>query len=127
MSLRGLLDTSVFVAIDSGRPLAELPADAAVSVVTLGELHAGVLAAERPSTRARRLLTLSLAEGTFEAIPVDGRVAREWGRIVVDARRRGRRAPVNDAWIAATAAVYGLTVVTQDGDYEAFDVPFVRV
>ena len=96
-------------------------------MITLGELHAGVLTAEHASTRARRLATLSLAEGTFEAIPVDGRVAREWGRIVVDARARGRRAPVNDAWIAATASVHGLCVVTQDGDYDAFDVPVVRV
>ena len=127
MSQRFLLDTSVFVALESGRPLGEISGDAAVSVITLGELHAGVLAAAEVGDRAQRLRTLSYAEANYEAIPVDHNVAREWGRIVINARERGRRAPVNDAWIAATAAVHELVVVTQDGDYDAFDVPVYRV
>jgi predicted nucleic acid-binding protein len=124
---RGLLDTSVFVAIETGRPLEELPTEAAVSVITLGELHAGVLAAAESSARARRLATLAYAEANFEAIPIDERVAREWGRLVVDARDRNRRSPINDAWIAATAVVHGLVVVTQDSDYDGLDVPVLLV
>lgn len=125
--MRGLLDTSVFVAIETDRPLADLPAEAAVSVITLGELHAGVLAAVDPAARARRLATLSFAEAGFEAIPVDARAAQIWGRLVVAARAAGRRSPVNDAWIAATALVHDLHVVTQDRDYEGLGVPVVRV
>jgi predicted nucleic acid-binding protein len=51
--VRGLLDTSVFIAAESGRPLDEerIPEEAALSVVTLAELQAGVLA---PATRSAR-------------------------------------------------------------------------
>jgi len=60
VSDRGVLDTSVFIASESGRPLKEdlLPEEAAVSVVTLAELQAGVLAARDTQTRARRMATL---------------------------------------------------------------------
>ena len=117
----------MFVAIETGRPLNDLPTETAISVVTLGELHAGVLAATDGSARALRLATLAYAEANFEAIPIDERVAREWGRLVVDARDRNRRAPINDTWIAATAIVHGLVVVTQDNDYDALDVPVIIV
>ena len=40
-------------------------------------------------------------------------------------RAAGRRAPVNDSWIAATAIAHGVPVVTQDSDYDA--MPDVRV
>jgi predicted nucleic acid-binding protein len=113
--------------MEAGRPLNDLPSEAAVSVVTLGELHAGVLAASDSTARARRLATLAYAEANFEAIPIDERVAREWGRLVVDARDRNRRSPINDSWIAATAVVHDLVVVTQDSDYDALDVPVLIV
>ena len=46
---RGLADTSLFIASESGRPLdlEALPDQIAVSVITIGELRAGVLAAAR--------------------------------------------------------------------------------
>jgi predicted nucleic acid-binding protein len=42
--VRGLLDTSVFIAVEQGRPLASerLPDEAAISVITLAELELGV-------------------------------------------------------------------------------------
>ena len=52
---RGLLDTSVFIARESGRPLGTLPSAAAISVVTIAELHLGVLMADRSAVRVRRL------------------------------------------------------------------------
>jgi len=53
----GLLDTSVFIAIESGRRLdvTAMPERLRVSVITIGELRLGVLAAERSNVRARRL------------------------------------------------------------------------
>ena len=44
---RGLVDTSAFIALESGRQvdLARLPTEWSASVITLGELTAGVLAA----------------------------------------------------------------------------------
>lgn len=57
MTDRGVLDTSVFIAGESGRRLDEdrLPDESAVSVVTLAELQAGVLAARDTATRAVRM------------------------------------------------------------------------
>jgi len=57
VSDRGLLDTSVFVASESGRPIDGdlLPEQGAVSVVTLAELQAGVLAARSTEIRAQRM------------------------------------------------------------------------
>jgi hypothetical protein len=60
---RGVADTSVFIARESGRPLstAALPEELAISVITIGELRAGVLAADDLRTRDRRLGTLTAA------------------------------------------------------------------
>ena len=57
----GLLDTSVFIARETKRPLGELPEHVAVSVVTIGELQLGVLNAANAESRARRADTLVLA------------------------------------------------------------------
>jgi predicted nucleic acid-binding protein len=98
-----------------------------VSVITLGELALGVLVARDEDARARRVATLGFVESTFAPLPVDSDVAHAWGRIVAAARRAGRRTPVNDCWIAATALVHGLVVVTQDRDYDGLDVPVLRI
>ena len=115
----GLADTSVFVARESGRALAvdDLPDELGVSVITIGELRAGVLVAADVSARDRRLRTLEGAL-TLEPLPVDESVASAWARLRVDLRDLGRRMPANDAWIAATAIAHDLPVVTQDDDYE---------
>jgi predicted nucleic acid-binding protein len=116
---RGVLDTSVFIANESGRPLdvAALPDESAVSVITLGELRAGVLAAVDTAVRARRLATLdTLAD--IEVLPIDGPVANVWAEMRVQLLESGRRVNVNDLWIAATAAASGLPVVTQDNDFD---------
>jgi predicted nucleic acid-binding protein len=116
---RGLLDTTIFIARESGRPVDEdlLPDEAATTVITLADLHVGVLAAADTDTRARRLATLeSVAD--MHAFPVDEAAARVWARMRVHLAETGRRVPVNDLWIAAVAAANGLPVVTQDDDFE---------
>ncbi|HEU5106338.1 MAG TPA: PIN domain-containing protein, partial [Solirubrobacterales bacterium] len=62
----GLLDTSVLIAAEEGRPLqAEaLPKSAAISIVTVGELRAGILAAPDIESRDRRLYTLERISAT---------------------------------------------------------------
>lgn len=122
---RGLLDTSVFIAQEAGRTRASLPAMAAVSVITLAELHLGVLLTEDPHVRAQRLRTLSSVEALFEPLPVDAAVARTFAELVAEARRQGRRPKIMDTWIAATAATHGLPVYTQDEDFLA--IPRVHV
>jgi predicted nucleic acid-binding protein len=116
--VKGLLDTSVFIAAESGRPLDEqrIPQESAVSVVTLAELQAGVLAAVDVDVRARRLATLE-AIGDIELLGIDEAAARTWARMRVHLVESGRRVNVNDLWIAAVAASRGLVVVTQDDDF----------
>ncbi len=115
----GLLDTSVFIARETGRALGELPARVAVSVVTIGELELGVLAAEDEGVRARRADTLVLARAA-EPVPIAETVMGCWARLVADCRAAGvhRAVKLLDALIAATAVDRGLPVVTQDDDYD---------
>jgi predicted nucleic acid-binding protein len=70
--MRGLLDTSVFIAAESGRPLDEerIPEETALSVVTLAESQAGVLATDDVAVRARRMATLATV-GDIEVVGVD--------------------------------------------------------
>jgi len=123
---RGVADTSVFIARESGRALdpAALPDELAVSVVTVGELRAGVLAAEDLLTRDRRLATLTHVLA-LQPLPVDEGVADAWARLRLLLRDSDQRMPVNDSWIAATALSLGVSVVTQDDDY--VDVPGLDV
>ena len=116
----GLADTSVFIARESGRPLGELPERVAVSVVTIGELQLGVLSADDAERRARRADTLALARSA-DPIPISEAVMVAWARLVEDCRRAGihRAVKLTDALIAATAVEHGLTVVTQDDDFDA--------
>lgn len=117
--MRALLDTSCFVASESGRPLGALTGVTIteVSVVTLAELTVGVLRAS-DETRADRVATLSAVEATWDPLPVDAEVARAFARIAADLRSDGRRVPILDALIAATAVVEQIPVVTQDRDYD---------
>jgi predicted nucleic acid-binding protein len=121
----GLADTSVFIAQEFGRPLSgEPPARVAVSVVTIAELRLGVLAAPDVESRAQRLETLSRAEA-LEPLPVDRDVAGAWARLRLALRDAGRRMPLNDSWIAATALAHRMPVVSQDGDYDG--VPLIEL
>lgn len=127
--MRALLDTSFFVATESGRPLGEMPGvtETEVSVVTLAELTVGVLMAD-DADRATRVATLSAVESTWDPLPVDAEVAREFARIVAALRTSQRRVPILDALVAATAAVEQMPVVTQDRDYDAIpDIEVIRV
>jgi predicted nucleic acid-binding protein len=122
---RGVLDTSVFIARETGRPLAELPDAAAISVITLAELHLGVLMAQGPAVRARRLRTLTMVQNTFEPLPIDPEVARTFAELVTEARRHRKRPKIMDTWIAATAVAHDIPVYTQDEDFT--EIPRVRV
>jgi predicted nucleic acid-binding protein len=119
---RGVLDTSVFIASETGRQLdaARLPLESAISAVTVGELHVGVLAAGDLDIRARRLATLE-AISEIELLPIDAAVAASWALLRVHLAETGRRLNVNDLWIAATALAHGVPVVTQDDDFGAID------
>lgn len=115
--MRGLLDTSVFIGQEQERDLAPLPEEAAISVMTLAELHVGVLLAATPKIRAQRLRTLARVERTFDPLSVDDPVARSFAEIVADARRKRRHPRMVDALIAATAVAHDLPLYSQDRDF----------
>jgi predicted nucleic acid-binding protein len=114
----GLLDTSVFIAKESGRSLAEerLPEQSAVSAITIGELRWGVLMATDDEVRSRRLDTLTDAS-QLDPVPVDERVAAAWALLRQKLKSAGAKMEINDSWIAATAIAYQWPVVTQDDGF----------
>ena len=124
--MRALLDTSFFVATESGRPLGEMAGvtETEVSVVTLAELTLGVLMAN-DDDRPARVATLSAVESTWDPLPVDAEVARQFARIAAVLRADRRRVPILDVLVAATAIAERIPVVTQDHDYDA--IPGVQV
>jgi len=111
-------DTSLFIANESGRALdsRRVPERLFVSIVTFAELRAGVLAADAPALRARRLATLERVQ-RLQPVPIDERVAEAWAVLRLELREAGVRLKANDAWIAATALSLGLPLLTQDGDF----------
>lgn len=116
----GLLDTSVLIAAEEGRPLRaeDLPQSAAISIVTVGELRAGILTAPDIQSRDRRLYTLERISGTT-ILSLDHRVAQTWAGMRAYLAASGKGVSGNDLWIAATAAAAGMPVVTQDRDFYA--------
>lgn len=115
----GIADTSIFIAKETGRRIDEkkAPAEMAVSVITIGELQAGVLRAADVVTRRRRQATLDSARGG-DVLDVDETVAEVWAEMRAHLAATGRRVRINDLWIAATAAAHGLPVVAQDDDFD---------
>jgi len=113
---RGLVDTSVV--IDLEHVAAEdLPAELAVSAITLAELAAGPHATADPQERARRQDRLQRVEATFNLLPVDANVARAYGRIysaVAEAGRKARGARSLDLLIAATALASNVPLYTRN-------------
>jgi len=113
-----LIDTSVLIGWENDRfDKQKMPASVSISVITVAELRLGVLTAVSLDARARRMATLRLVE-SLEPLPVDDRVADAWAELVAGLRAAGRRAPVNDSWIAATAIARGIPLATRDDDYD---------
>jgi predicted nucleic acid-binding protein len=111
-----LLDASVFIAAEAGRPLQRRPGgEARVSVVTLAELRLGVL---RSEGRVRELREATLAAARrFLPMPVDEHVAEELAGLLAKLRASQRRAKAFDCFVAATALAHDLTVIAQDADF----------
>lgn len=115
---RGLIDTSVVIDLELIEPT-DLPVEIAVSAVTMAELAAGPHATTDPAERARRQDRLQRAEAAFEPLPVDGEVARAYGRVYAAVGAAGRKARgrrVVDLLIAATAVAAGLPLYTRNPD-----------
>ena len=110
--VRALLDTSVLIA--GPRATERLPPRAAISVVSLGELQAGVLRSTDPATRVARHIRLERIRRAFLPIPVDEVVAEQYGATLARARDEGRIEKATDLLIIATALTTNRELHTQD-------------
>ncbi|MBA2573698.1 MAG: type II toxin-antitoxin system VapC family toxin [Actinomycetota bacterium] len=110
--VRGLLDTNLLIADD----VPPIEGELAISVVSLAELHFGVLVAREATQRALRLQRLAAVESRFTPLPVDGSVARHYGQLAAHVRGSGRnpRARAFDLVIAATAIAHGAALYTRN-------------
>lgn len=110
--MKALLDTSVLIEGSVPQGL-----DVAISSVSIAELHFGVHVAKGEEAREIRTKRLGLIESRFpDPLPVDDRVAREWGHLqAIVARRGGKpRSRGSDLAIAATAIVHRSALITHN-------------
>lgn len=111
-----LLDTSVLIGAEEGPD-----EDSAISVVSLTELHFGVLVAADEDSRAHRMRRLAIVEDRFDALPFNAEAARECGRLHAAVAQRGGkpRRRAFDLAIAATANVNRVPLLTYNAkDFE---------
>ncbi|MEY2890550.1 MAG: Toxin FitB [Pseudomonadota bacterium] len=124
-----LLDTNVVSELRKPRPhgavlawLAALDdAQLHVSVVTLGEIQAGIaLTREQDADKAEEIEAwLALMAGAYNVLPMDAAAFRAWARLM----HRQSNTLYEDAMIAATATVHGLVVATRNvADFKALGV-----
>jgi toxin FitB len=133
-----LLDTNVISEWTRPRPdsgvvawLAAVDEDRTfISVVTLAELRYGVARAA-PGRRRDRLNTWLVNELPlrFEGrvLPIDAATADTWGEVTARGASAGRPIHAMDAFLAATALLHGLTVVTRDASaFQAVGTPVLN-
>lgn len=117
--MRVLLDTSVLIGVESPGEV-----EGAISAASLAELHFGVLVAGSDDERAHRLQRLGIVEATFDPLPVDAAVGREWGRLAAALADRGGkpRRRALDLAIAATANAHQVPLLTLNAkDFNLLD------
>lgn len=130
MTSRYLLDTNVVSELRKPRPHGGVVAwlesinDAQLflSAVTLGEIQAGIeLTREQNAEKASEIEAwLELLAGAYNVLPMDAATFRAWARLM----HRKSDTLYEDAMIAATAQVHGLTVATRNvTDFNAFGIP----
>jgi len=131
-----LLDTNVVSEALRPRPEARViawlrahEARAWLSVVTIGEIEAGIRGAPDPRRAGSLRVWLDevlIPQFAHRLLPIDLAVARRWGEGTAAARAAGATVGAVDALIAATAAQHGLAVATRNTrDFERLGVAVV--
>lgn len=121
---RGLLDTSVVIALSDLRDSVGLPEEPLICAITLAELSVGPLVARSDEERINRQALLQQAEADFDPLPFDADAARTFGRVAAGLRKAGRtrQARAYDAMIAAIALTHDLPMHTGNPrDFEGID------
>ena len=136
--MKYLLDTCVLSELVRARPDTQVvdwlrrqnPESLYVSIITIGEIEKGIVKRGRDARAAalRKWLRTEILGGFSDRIlPVDERVAMEWGRICGEAERIGKKRPAIDALIVATASVNALKLVTRNvSDMAGMGVPVLN-
>lgn len=117
---RAILDTSVLI----DNPSIETGCQAAISTISLSELHFGTLVATDPAERARRTTQLGFIEAHFDALPLDDHAARVLGQLQAAVSDRGAnpRSRTADLAIAATALTHEAVLLTRNyRDFKLID------
>ena len=121
--MRYLLDTNALSEGRKSRPdpglaawLLQHEAASAVSELTIGEFTKGVYLAPTSAMRAALLEWVGQVEDDFHdrCLPVTLEILKRWGRLCGEHEARGRKLPVMDSLLAATALVHDLTLVTRN-------------
>jgi tRNA(fMet)-specific endonuclease VapC len=117
---RILLDTSAYSAYTGGHPDLQEPVRHAsavhLSVVVVGELLTAFLKGGRRRQNETRLRDFT-SEPRVHVLPLDDETAVRYAAIRDYLRRQGTPVPVNDVWIASTAAQHGLRLLTLDSHF----------
>jgi predicted nucleic acid-binding protein len=119
----GLLDTSVVIDLER-LEVERLPAQVAISAVTMAELAAGPAATTDPDERARRQDRLQRAEAAFDPIPFGINAARAYGRVYAAVVAAGGkpRSRLADLLIAAVALAEAMPLLTRNpADFTGLD------
>ena len=123
--MRYLLDTNVLSEGVKRRPdpgvaswLVQHEAGAAISELTLGELTKGAYFLPDGPKRKRILTWIAEVAESFDdrVLPLNRDVLIAWGQLCGTHEATGRRWPVLDSLLAATALVHDLTIVTRNTD-----------
>ncbi|MEO6060385.1 MAG: type II toxin-antitoxin system VapC family toxin [Thermoflexales bacterium] len=128
-----LLDTNVVSELRKPRPHGAVLAwlqgvddvQLHLSAVTIGEIQAGIeLTREQDGAKADEISAwLELLASSYNVLPMDTRAFRIWAQLM----HRKFETTYEDAMIAATARVHGLTVVTRNvADFKGFGVPLIN-
>jgi predicted nucleic acid-binding protein len=101
-------------------------AEIAVDPVILGELRFGILLLPKGKRRARLERWFAAGVNRLQCVPWTAESGLRWAELLAMLRRAGRAMPIKDSFIASTALVHGLIVVTRNGaDFEKTGVRVV--
>jgi len=86
----------------------------AIDPVILGELHFGILILPRGKKQMALERWFNAGVGRLHCLPWDADTGLKWAELLARLRKAGTAMPIKDSFIAATAIVYGLAVVTRN-------------
>jgi predicted nucleic acid-binding protein len=115
-----MLDTNIVSYLWKGGPLGQAYAPhvrgklLSISFITVGEMYYG---AERANWGEKKRQQLETQLRNYVVIPYDHEIARCYGRVTAEQRRKGNAISLHDAWIAACAVRHGIPLVTHNAKH----------